>query len=314
MEYSAGLFRSGKAMQGIRPLPSTTALRVLVALAEHGTASAAARAVHLTQSAVSKQLKGLEEIAGSALFARTSRGFVLTEAGRIYVTQARVALGALETAAARVSATRASPGLIRLHVLPILGDRWLVPRFSRFTERHPDIDVQFTTFITSDMVEEADAVFRFGEGDWRGQAADYLFGRDVALVASPSLLARMGGIGTADDVRRYTVLDHFQTPLRWSEFADAQGLVDFTPAHIIRFGFYALVIRAAIAGQGLALVPRCLVMEELASERLVNPRDLGFFSRNGYWFTVPADRPSRAALTVFRDWLLDEAKALGPNA
>ncbi|MDJ1158040.1 LysR substrate-binding domain-containing protein [Chelatococcus sp. SYSU_G07232] len=297
-----------------RTLPSTTALRVLVALAEHGSASEAAKAVHLTQSAVSKQLKGLEESVGMPLFLRNGRGLTPTEAGQIYVRQARVALGALEAAAARVAALRGSPHSIRLHVLPILGDRWLVPRFSRFTEQHPGVDVQFTTFVTSTMAEEADAVFRFGEGHWPGQDADYLFGRNVALVAAPQLLQRMGGIETADDVRRYTVLDHFQTPLRWSEFAEAQGLTDFTPAHTVRFGFYALVIRAAIAGQGLALVPRSLIADELAAGRLVNPNGLGFFSRHGYWLTVPNDRPPRPGLVVFRAWLLEEARALGPDA
>lgn len=301
-------------MQTTRSLPSTTALRVVVALAEHGSASAAAGAIHLTQSAVSKQLKAVEDITGTSLFARTARGLVPTEAGRIYVTQARLALGALETAAARVAALRETPRAIRLHVLPILGDRWLVPRFSRFAEQHPDVDVEFLTFASEDMAEEADAVFRFGEGHWPGQQAEYLFGRQVALVGSPPLLARMGGIATADDVRRYPVLDHRHTPLRWSEFAEAQGLRDFVPAQTVQFGFYALVIRAAIAGQGLALVPRCLIADELASGRLVNPQALGFRSRHGYWLTSPANRQPRHALDLFRSWLLAEAHSLPPDA
>lgn len=296
------------------PLPSTTALRVLAALVEHGSASEAAKSVHLTQSAVSKQLRSLEEIAGMALFTRTGRGLVPTEAGRIYVDQARIALGALETAAGRIAALRGSPNAVRLHVLPILGDRWLVPRLSLLAKARPELEVQFTTQATGDTVEEADGVFRFGEGDWPGQQqADYLFGRNVALVGAPSLLSRMGGIAAAEDVRRYTVLDHRHTPLRWSEFAEAQGLAGFAPAHMVHFGFYALVIRAAIAGQGLALVPRCLIGEELLTGRLVNPPALGFHSRHGYWFTVPADRTPRPGLVAFRDWLLGEARTLGPD-
>jgi DNA-binding transcriptional LysR family regulator len=295
------------------PLPSTTALRVLAALVEHGSASEAAKSVHLTQSAVSKQLRSLEEIAGMPLFTRTGRGLVPTEAGRIYVEQARVALGALETAAGRIAALRGSPNAIRLHVLPILGDRWLVPRLSQLAKARPELDVQFTTQATGDTVEEADAVFRFGEGDWPGRRAEYLFGRNVALVGAPQLLARMGGIARAADVARYTVLDHRHTPLRWSEFAEAQGLAEFAPAHMVHFGFYALVIRAAIGGQGLALVPRCLIEDELLTGRLVNPQGLGFHSRHGYWFTTPADRPPRAGLVAFRDWLLAEARGLGPG-
>lgn len=293
----------------IQRLPnSITALRVLLAVAEHGTASAAADTVNLTQSAVSKHLRGLEEALGIALFARSSRGLVPTEAGQLYVKHVRRALAELETASAQVSALKASPWSVRLHVLPIIGDRWLLPRFSRFSELHPEVDVQFTTFVTADTAEAADGVFRFGEGEWPGQRASYLFGRDVALVGAASFVARLGGIETAHDVRRYTVLDHFQTPLRWSEFGDAHGLDEFTPLHTIRFGFYSLVIRAAISGQGLALVPRRLVQEELETGRLVNPAGLGFKSRNVYWFTTPEDRPMRSGLKAFQSWLLAEVR------
>ncbi|RDI59995.1 LysR substrate-binding domain-containing protein [Microvirga subterranea] len=286
-----------------------TSLRVLLAVAEHGTASGAAEAVNLTQSAVSKHLRALEETMGATFFTRGSRGLVPTEAGRIYIKHARTALAELETAGVRISALKASPWSVRLHVLPIIGDRWLLPRFSRFAEQYPDIDVQFTSFVTADTTEAADGTFRFGEGHWPGQRADYLFGRDVALVGAAPLLARMGGLETAADVGRYTVLDHFQTPLRWSEFGAAHGIDGFEPAHTIRFGFYSLVIRAAISGQGLALVPRRLVQEELVSGRLVNPAGLGFKSRNAYWFTVPEDRPVRPGLEAFHRWLLEEIKA-----
>jgi len=296
-------------------LPSSiTSLRVLLAIAEHGTASGAAGAVNLTQGAVSKHLRGLEEALGAPLFNRGSRGLVPTEAGRIYIKHARLALAELQAAAARISALGASPWSVRLHVLPIIGDRWLVPRFPRFAELHPEIDVQFTNFVTVDTTEAADGVFRFGEGHWPGQRADYLFGRNVALVGTASLLARNGGLETAQDVRRYTVLDHFQTPLRWSEFAAAQGLDEFTSIRTIRYGFYSLVIRAAMSGQGLALVPRRLVQDELASGRLVNPAGLGFKSRNAYWFTTPEDRPIRPGLAAFHRWLLGEVRASSSGA
>jgi LysR family glycine cleavage system transcriptional activator len=294
----------------VHRLPSSvTSLRVLLAIAEHGTASGAAEAVNLTQSAVSKHLRALEEHLGILLFTRASRGLMPTEAGRIYIKHVRLALAELEAAGARVSALKASPWSVRLHVLPIIGDRWLLPRFSRFSELQPDVDVQFTNFVTADTAEEADGVFRFGEGDWPGQRADYLFGRDVALVGAASLLARMGGLTMAQDICRYTVLDHFQTPLRWGEFAAAHGLDDLTPAHTVRFGFYSLVIRAAISGQGLALVPRRLIQDELTSGRLINPAGLGFKSRNAYWFTMPQDRPLRPGLEAFHRWLLAEVQA-----
>lgn len=142
-------------------LPTTTGLRVLAALAQHGTISEAAKFLHMTQSAVSKQLKSVEDLVGLGLFSRTSQGLMPTEAGTVYIEQARVALGALETAAARVMHLRSNKPTLRLHVLPILGDRWFIQRFVQFAEAHPDIDVQFSSFAPSDTEDEADVVFRF---------------------------------------------------------------------------------------------------------------------------------------------------------
>ncbi len=290
-----------------RRLPSTMGLRVVEAVARHGSCSGAADELNLTQSAVSKQLRGVELIVGASLFARNRRGLEPTEAGHAFIGPAREVLVALASAVGGVAGFRPEQPMLRLHVLPILGDRWLVPRFSRFAEEHPEIEVQFTNFVAHGTAEAADATFRFGEGDWPGQQADYLFGRDVALVAAPDLLARLGPIDDIRDVARFPVLDHPPTPLRWGEFAKANAVADLVPQRVIRFGFYALVIRAAIAGQGLALVPRALVVEELSGGRLVNPAGLGFRSRHGYWLTRPADRPPSPALVLLRDWLVAEA-------
>lgn len=182
-----------------------------------------------------------------------------------------------------------------------------MPRYPRFLERSPDTVVQFTTFAPADTAEEADLVFRFGPGHWPGWHADYLFGRDVLLVGSPQMIDRNGGLGQAGDVRRYTLLDHPQTPLRWDMFAAAHGIEAFAPASLIRFGYYALVIRGAITGQGLALVPRCLILDELADGRLVNPQGLSFRTEHCYWLTIREDQRLNPGLRALRDWIREEA-------
>jgi len=287
--------------------PTVTALRVVAALAQGGTVSAAAPLLNLTQSAVSKQLKSIEDLAGTPLFTRTSHGLVPTEAGAIYIQQARLVIGALETAAVRVAGLRRSQTAIRVHVLPILGDRWFMPLYPRFLERCPDTTVQFTTFAPTDTADQADLVFRFGQGHWPGWHADYLFGRDALLVGSPHLIDRNGGLADAGDARRYPLLDHPQTPLRWELFAAEHGLGDAPPASLIRFGYYSLVLRGAITGQGLALVPRCLILDELADGRLVNPLGLGFHSEHCYWLTIREDRRLDPGIRALRDWIIEEA-------
>lgn len=289
-------------------LPTTTGLRVLTALAQHGTISEAAKFLHMTQSAVSKQLKSVEDLVGLVLFLRTSQGLMPTEAGTIYIEQARVALGALETAAARVMGLRSDKPTLRLHVLPILGDRWFIQRFVQFAEAHPDIDVQFSSFAPSDTEDEADVVFRFGDGEWTGWHMDYFLGREVLLVGSPHFIARRGGISTPADIQKFSVLEHIKTPLYWDDLAHENQLGDFPPERVLKLGYYSLVIRAAIGGHGLALIPRSLILEEIESGQLVNPLNLRYNSRNCYWLSTHADRDHNPQVEVFRNWALDEAR------
>lgn len=290
--------------------PTVTALRVVAALAQGGTVSAAAPLLNLTQSAVSKQLKSIEDLVGMPLFTRTSHGLVPTEAGAIYIQQARMVIGALETAAVRVADLRRTRTAIRVHVLPILGDRWFMPIYPRFVERSPDTAVQFTTFAPTDTADTADLVFRFGLGHWPGWHADYLFGRDALLVGAPAMIERHGGLNGVEDIWRYTLLDHPQTPLRWGVFAAAHGLYAPPPSNIIHFGYYSLVLRGAITGQGLALVPRCLIQDELADGRLVNPQGLGFSSDHCYWLTIREDRRLDSGIRALRDWIIEEAATI----
>lgn len=288
-------------------LPTTTALRVIAALSQHGTVSAAAVALNMTQSAVSKQLKTVESLIGLSLFERARHGLVPTEAGIIYTEQARIAIGALETAALRTARMRHARPVLRLHVLPILGDRWFMQRLIGFTDLHPDVDVQFVTYASRETHRDVDVVFRFGEGVWPGWSADYFLGRDVALVASPVTLDRGGGLDRLEDVGRYRLLVHPQTPVGWEEFFAANGHDAPIDAERLPLSYYALVIRGAIGGQGLALVPRTLIARELQSGELVNPLGLGFESRNVYWLTTPAERPREGVLALFCDWALAEA-------
>lgn len=295
-------------------LPSMTALRIFEAVARHGSCSAAAPEVCLTQSAVSKQVKALERLLGCDLFVRTPRGLILTEAGATYRDHARDVLTRLETAGTNLARLRSAPQSIKLHLLPIVGDRWLLPRYPAFAERHPDIDVQFTTFHSPDDAEEADAAFWFGEGDWPGYMADYLFGREIAVVAAPALLSRAAEVHGPADLARHPMLQHFQTPDVWSEFAQAQGYRGDPPARVTRYGFYAVMIRAAVAGLGIAMIPRAFVADELASGQLVNPAGLGFRSRTGYYLVLPENRPPRAGLVAFREWLLEQAAGMSEAA
>lgn len=287
-------------------LPSTTALQVLLAVAERGSTSAAAESTSLSQSAVSKQLLALEALIGSPAFIRTSRGMIPTEAGSIYIEHARTALKAMEDASLRVARLKPDPRVLRLQVPPILGDRWLLPRFASFSEKHPEIDVQFTTFVSPTQTEVPDGMFRFIATPLSGEKTTYLFGRDVLIVSASSYWEKYGVPQTIEQLASGVMLEHPQTALHWQYFAAALGRPDVIPRHTTRFGYYTMVIRAALAGQGMALIPRGLILDDLASNRLVNPEGFSYHSDFGYWFATSPETALTPTMQTFERWLLDE--------
>jgi len=295
---------------GRQRLPSTTSLQVLLAVAERGSTSAAAESTALTQSAVSKQLLALETLIGSPAFIRTPRGMIPTDVGAIYIDHARTALKAMEDAALRVARLKPGPGVLRLQVPPIFGDRWLLSRFLQFTETQPDIEVQFTTFVSPTQSEMPDAIFRFQAAPVEGEETHYLFGRDVLMVSAPSYWQKNGVPETLEALAGGVMLEHPQTPLHWPYLAESLGKPELSVRHTTRFGYYTMVIRAALAGQGMALIPRGLILDDLAAGRLVNPNGFGYRSTYGYWFAKPQGVASSASMQVFENWLMAEAEGM----
>ncbi len=286
--------------------PSTTALRAFLAVAAEGSTARAADKIHLSQSAVSKQIQALEAQLGTVLFERGPRGVKLTEAGEVYRPYAESALEQLARGRRRLDERKERRRPIRLHMLAIVGERWLIERFPDFSAAHPEIDIQFTNYVSETEAEEPDLDIRHGTGQWPGREAHFLFGRKVVLVAAPGFLERSGFSGAAD-IQRLSYLQHFQMPMFWAEFTEAHDLRGAVPAYTMRYGYLSVVIRAAMSGLGLALVPRCFVQEELQSGALVNPLGLAFESALGFWLTLPEGRESSPELTVFADWIKQEA-------
>lgn len=295
-------------------LPSIASLRVFASVARLGSTTRAAEAVHLTQSAVSKQVQLLEENLGCALFERTPQGLVLTQAGEIYRPYAEAALEQLARGGQRLTERTGLRRPVRLHMLAIVGERWLMSRFPDFTARHPEIDVQFTHYVSESEIEEPDIDIRHGEGLWPDHAAHYLFGREMSFVCSPLLLERHGAALVPQDAQKLTLLQHFQMPAYWAEFTEAHGLRGLVPAHTIRYGYMSVIVKAAVAGLGFALVPRCFLGEELSNGSLTELRGMRFESASGYWLSRSLRQDQRSEVDLLADWLLEEATAFDQAA
>lgn len=293
-----------------RNLPSITSIAVFEAAARHLSCTGASTELFLTVGAVSKQIRSLEDTVGVPLFARGRHGLLLTEAGKIYLESIRPVLAQLSAATTRAATAHLTKRTLMLRVFPAIAERWLLPRFADFLERYPEIDIQFTTYLSSDRVETStDAAIRFGEGSWPMQVAQYLVGREVVLAASPSLLLRHGAPGTPAQVFSHTLLQHVEIPNAWNDLRKAYRIKTTHKERLVRYDFYSMLIRAAISGMGMALIPRCLITEELNSGVLVNPLDMGYESRAGYYFMCTEDKAKDPALGLFRSWLLEAAAA-----
>lgn len=286
-------------------LPGLTALRVVLAIVERGSTMAAGETLNLSQSAVSKQLRAAEAALGVRLFRRGARGMAPTRALETYLPYAREAMARLTLGAQKLAEASADRNPIRLHMPAIVGERWLIERFPAFAARHPRLDIQFTNFVSAETAEAPDIEIAYRPAE-AAAGARYLFGRRVVLVASPAYLRRIGGFSKPADIERATFLQHFQMTGVWAEFTERHGIRGAVPAATIRFGFASLVIRAATMGQGVALLPRCFVAQEIKSGALVNPDGLEVASGSAYYLGRPNDSAPRGADTFCR-WLLAEA-------
>lgn len=292
-------------------IPSTTALRVFEVAARQLSCTVAAEELCMTQGAVSKQLRSLEETLGVPLFVRVNRGLVLTDLGRWYLQQITPLLGALSAASEQLTQLHAPRTSLTLRIPHILGDRWLLPRFASFLQEHPQFDVQFTNQRSGGSYAqlEADGEFRFGSGTWTGCESDYLFGSEMVALMSPTLRLKFADVLDTRDLQSLTLLEHFEVPNAWAELQKSLGHpTAVRPGRTIRYEFYSTLIKAATMDMGLALVPKVMVQEELARGDLVPVITRGFQSRMGYYFVLPTARKHEKALNTFRVWLREQAR------
>jgi LysR family transcriptional regulator, glycine cleavage system transcriptional activator len=299
-------------MSSLRRLaPPLHLLRAFSTVARFDSVSRAAEALHLTQSAVSKQVKELEGWVGTPLFERSRKRLALTPAGARYEKAVRAVLAQLEAATLELITSDDGGGALHLSSLPTFAAKWLIPRLPQFQQQHPQITLHFVPYVHSYDFErpELDCSILFGEGHWPGAHAHYITGNEVALIAPRTRVADWS-IHTPADVARHALMRHVTVPeawLRWSETHGVPGLVD--PLAGPQFDQFQTMIRAVMAGMGLALVPRCLVQDEITAGLVREPlADAllrgGYLSDKGYWFCFPEGRTPLHALQCFRQWLL----------
>ena len=274
------------------------ALRAFEAAARHLNVTRAALELHVTQAAVSHQIKVLETQLGVALFRRLPRGLALTDEGAALVPMLNDAFDRMGATLERFAIGRPRE-IINVGVVGTFATGWLLPRLSEFTARHPNIDLRIMT--NNNRVDLAgdglDLAIRFGDGAWHGTDATAVLDAPMSPLCAPGIARRLD---TPADLTREVLLRSYR-PDEWKLWFDAAGTVA-PPIRGPIFDASTTMAAAAAGGAGVALLPVRLFEQDLASGRLVQPFDIRV-GTGRYWLTRLKSRAETPAMAAFRQWL-----------
>lgn len=288
-----------------RFLPSLSLLAAFEAAARTGSITAAARELDLTQSAVSRQIKALENQLGVELFLRERQTIRLTVAGDSYAREIREALRRISSASLNL---RANPhgGTLNLAILPTFGARWLAPRLGQFLAANPGITINLVTRLSpfDFRLDSIDAAIHFGEAVWPGAELTLLMQEETVPACSPEF-KRAHGIEVSPDLLHVPLLHLTTRPDAWERWFTETG-VAFESVHGMLFDQFATASQAAIGGLGVALLPTFLIQEELKRGELVPAVNKPMPSAQRYYLAFPRERATYPPLVAFREWIVRE--------
>lgn len=295
----------------MRRLPGLSAMRVFEVVGQTRSFTRAAERLNLTQSAVSKQIRNLEDEIGEPLVVRHHHRLELTPAGVALLETIQQAFHAIEMSVRGIT-EKQNRNRLRINAPPTFAKRWLLPRLAGLKKRLPDIDISISTDLADSLAERGllDCAIRFGDGEWPTLDASLLMSEKHVVVAAPALLEGKE-LATPGDLAQFTFLHVLAAPdqryLTWRHWLDAAGLPDLDTSRGLEFDTLDLAIEAARCGLGVTIADRSMVEGDLAAGTLRRLFDVQVEGHESYWFVT---RP-QAALTpnvqAFRAWLFSEA-------
>ena len=297
-----------------RRLPPLNALRAFEAAARHLNFSRAADELSVTPGAVSQQIQNLEDYIGAALFKRTPKGLLLTDAAQIALPALREAFDRLAEAASMLTAA-VDGRRLTVSVAPSFAAKWLVPRLGKFETIHPQVDVWVSAGM--ELVDfangEVDVAIRYGAGRYPGLEATRLMQETLIAVASPELIAHQA-LNDPGDLAHHVLL-HDGSPDAdpscpdWTMWLAARGIKSVDGQRGPRFNQSSLVIEAAVGGRGVALAKRTLAQADLDAGRLVTPFNFSDAVDFAYYVVYPKAKGRLPQVKAFVAWLTAEAQA-----
>lgn len=287
-------------------LPSLKFLRTFQIAASRLSFKAAAEELFITPSAVSHQIKTLEEQLGVALFDRGAHSLTLTEGGRNYLQHMDAMFSRLETVTEQLQA-RYGRGVVRLHITPFFATEMLLPKLTSLLEAQPDTDIHINTVHALEShPAEADISIVVNAAPEDGLSCHKLFSQAFVPACSPALLAR-APIKSVADLNRHTLIVHEARRDGWDRWADSLG-AELRPKKIIRFDTMTAAAQAAEHGVGIALVSSRLGNDRFQQGSLVKLFDTELQTGESYFLLLRPEDESRPDIQALTQWFLDEFK------
>lgn len=291
-------------------LPPLSTVRSFEATARHGSAARAAEELHVTPGAISQQLRKLEDFVGQRLFERQARGLVLTDAGRVLLAGCQEALAALQRATAQLRHQRHQRHqrqVLLVSCTPVFAAQWLVPRLQDFLQSAPEVDVHVSTTarLVDLAAEGVHFAVRHGLGRYAGLQARRLLDDDLQPVCSPLWVAHRPTAQAADITAAGLLHDGQRDD--WQLWARAAGRPQLDTSQGIVFVDSNAAIEAALAGRGVALARRSMVVNELEQGRLLALQVPPLVTPLAYYLVFREPTLAQPAARRFHDWLLAQA-------
>ncbi|WP_321867788.1 LysR substrate-binding domain-containing protein [Paraburkholderia tropica] len=306
-------------------LPPLLALRAFEAAGRLLSFTLAAEELHLTQGAISRQIRQLEDFLRQKLFVRLTRRIELTDQGRDYLESIQLALGVVEHATRKCLRDRHR--VLTVDVLPTLASYWLMPRLAGFAELHPDIEVRLVSSIEPANLQnkETDIAIRVGRlpgkhysaaspridlemtEHWKGLEAFRLFEDRLVPVLSHKLAAQCSPIESARDLLQFRLINNATRRYAWHDWLAYHGVASFDTSASLDYGHFFMALQAAREGKGVALIPS-VIFESLGDkDELHSPIATHANSAGEYYMLMRESTRHDTAVTAMRDWLLNEA-------
>lgn len=291
----------------MRRLPPLNALKMFEASARNLSFSGASEELFVTPSAVSHQVKTLENFLGVELFHRSNRKVTLTPQGEQYLTSVKHAFDEIEMATQRLSVAQGA-SVVQISVAPNFLIRWLMPRMSRFRALFPDVELQINASmgLLDFNRTSTDMAVYYGNGEWDDIEVEFLRKVMLVPVCGPGLLQTGPPLEKPSDLANHTLIYVSKRTWEWDNWLKKAGVEFITPKGSMQLSSSQLTTAAAQENLGVALADQTLISREIESGKLVVPFDIPLDTKKAFYLVYRKHRPLTKGMEAFRNWLMDE--------